>query len=186
MWENSCYKFFKLILLINCEITTTSNTFNKRHFSPHFERSGRNVPALRHPWRIHGWCDTSRQSVQLWNSHSSECGTTYLLNWEIPYIGLAQWFPTFLGLRHPTKQKYNFQHLVANPKQFGLSFGDILKISFQWYNKKRISSRHPWVLQMAPQGAAAPRLGTTGLAICSVQITECLRKDWQDMSCCLV
>jgi len=28
---------------------------------------------------------------------------------------LWQWFPTFLGLRHPTKQKYNFWHLVANP-----------------------------------------------------------------------
>ena len=28
---------------------------------------------------------------------------------------VAQWFPTFLGLRHPTKQKYNFRHLVANP-----------------------------------------------------------------------
>jgi len=28
---------------------------------------------------------------------------------------LRQWFPTFLGLRHPTKQKYNFRHLVANP-----------------------------------------------------------------------
>jgi len=28
---------------------------------------------------------------------------------------LMQWFPTFLGLRHPTKHKYNFQHLVANP-----------------------------------------------------------------------
>jgi len=78
---------------------------------------------------------------------------------------LRQWFPTFLGLRHPTKQKYNFRHLVANPQQFGLSFGDILKISFQWYNKKRIISRHPWVLRMAPRGAAAPRLGTTDLRI---------------------
>jgi len=28
---------------------------------------------------------------------------------------IHQWFPTFLGLRHPTKQKYNFWHLVANP-----------------------------------------------------------------------
>jgi len=31
------------------------------------------------------------------------------------FNALTQWFPTFLGLRHPTKQKYNFRHLVANP-----------------------------------------------------------------------
>jgi len=29
--------------------------------------------------------------------------------------------------------------------------------------KKRVSPRHPWALQMAPQGAATPRLGTTAL-----------------------
>jgi len=28
---------------------------------------------------------------------------------------LIQWFPTFLGLQHPTKEKYHFRHLVANP-----------------------------------------------------------------------
>jgi len=31
------------------------------------------------------------------------------------FVVVEQWFPTFLGLRHPTKQKYNFRHLVANP-----------------------------------------------------------------------
>jgi len=31
--------------------------------------------------------------------------------------------------------------------------------------KKRVRPRHPWALQMAPQGAAASRLGTTGLRL---------------------
>jgi len=70
---------------------------------------------------------------------------------------LDQWFSTFLGLRHPRKDKHNFQHLVANPLQFVLSFGDSLKLSYQWYIEKSISSRYPRVLQMAP------RLGTTAL-----------------------
>jgi len=35
--------------------------------------------------------------------------TDLILKW------ICQWFPTFSGLRHPTKQKYNFRHLVANP-----------------------------------------------------------------------
>ena len=37
-----------------------------------------------------------------------------------------QWFPTLLGLRHPKKEKYNLQHLVANP-----------------FNDKCISSQYP-------------------------------------------
>ena len=59
---------------------------------------------------------------------------------------LNQCFPTFSGLRHPTKEKHNLRHLVANPQKFGLRFSDILKIPFRWYTEKRISSRHPWVL----------------------------------------
>jgi len=43
--------------------------------------------------------------------------------------------------------------------------------------KKRVSPRHPWALQMAPQGAAAPRLGTTGLNKCHEAITKKLFKD---------
>jgi len=30
-------------------------------------------------------------------------------------LHLGEWFPTFLALQHPTKEKYNLWHLVANP-----------------------------------------------------------------------
>jgi len=45
-------------------------------------------------------------SLVLWTNKNHEMNSRKYLD---------QWFPTFLGLRHPKKQKYNFRHLVANP-----------------------------------------------------------------------
>jgi len=49
---------------------------------------------------------------------------------------------------------------MANPWQFGLRFGDILKIFFQYYIEKRISSRHPghckWYPRVPPQPGWKP------------------------------
>jgi len=56
------------------------------------------------------------------------------------FLTLKQWFSTFLGLQHPTKEKYNLRHPVV------LRCNDILKISLQSYSEKRFSSRYTWAL----------------------------------------
>jgi len=44
------------------------------------------------------------------------------------YIWLMQCFLIFLGLQHPTDEKYNLRHPVMDPKQFAVRFDDISKI----------------------------------------------------------
>jgi len=56
-----------------CDIDAT---FRRR---PVIRRPGHCVPSLR------PWCDTSRQSAQLWISQSPECRTTSP-NWECNYV----------------------------------------------------------------------------------------------------
>jgi len=49
---------------------------------------------------------------------------------------LGQCFPTFLGLRHPKKDKYHLRHPVANSYQLALRFDGTWKMFYFYVTLK--------------------------------------------------